>query len=81
MPQLRKISLLAVSFVAVLLFMDCKSANSTKVDVNQKERFTGTLKYEMFYGAPGFGEDTAMDEKEPTYILHLDRPFLFRDTI
>lgn len=52
-----------------------------KVDVVPKTNFSGTLQYEMFYGSPGFGEDTTSDEKEPSYILHVDRPFLFRDTI
>lgn len=36
--------------------------------------FTGTLNYVMFYGPPGFGEDTANDAKEWDYILELDKP-------
>lgn len=70
-----------VVVVAVLLFMACTSRKPIKVDVVQKATFSGILQYEMFYGAPGFGEDTTSDEKEPAYILHVDQPFLFRDTI
>lgn len=65
----------------VSLFVACTSRDLIKVDVIQKANFSGTLKCEMFYGAPGFGEDTTIDEKEPAYILHLDNPILFRDTI
>ncbi|MES2701179.1 MAG: DUF4431 domain-containing protein [Bacteroidota bacterium] len=66
---------------SVSLFMGCTSRELIKVDVAQKENFSGILQYEMFYGAPGFGEDTASDEKEPAYIRYAAPPFLFRDTI
>ncbi len=37
-------------------------------------RVTGTLARQMFYGAPGFGEDPKRDEKEIGLYLHLAMP-------
>ena len=34
---------------------------------------TGTVKLEMFYGPPGFGDNPATDEKEFCYVLILDK--------
>lgn len=43
--------------------------------------FTGILKQELFYGPPGYGEDTLSDSKELVYILQLDKPIsLLADT-
>jgi hypothetical protein len=77
----RKNIIALASFILLLLLTNCKSDHLKKVDVDQKEQFAGTLQREMFYGPPGFGEDTTTDEKEPCYILHLDPLILFRDTI
>ena len=33
---------------------------------------SGKLKVELYYGAPGFGEDTANDAKEYSYIFYPD---------
>ena len=57
-----------------------KPEEGIKVDAGQRTLLAGKLKYETFYGAPGFGEDTATDAKEPTYILHLDIPIHFSDS-
>lgn len=35
---------------------------------------TGTISNEIFYGAPGFGENPATDKKEEQYLLLLDKP-------
>src|SRR6478736_2094703 len=35
---------------------------------------TGTLKAEVFYGPPGYGETPKTDKKETAYILHLTKP-------
>lgn len=35
---------------------------------------SGTLKKELFYGAPNYGENPKTDAKEPTYVLYLDKP-------
>ena len=35
---------------------------------------TGSVKLEVFYGPPGYGENPKTDKKEPTYILHLPKP-------
>lgn len=35
---------------------------------------SGTLKTEMFYGAPNYGESPETDEKEFPFILVLDKP-------
>ena len=68
-------------FAATLFGIGCSAPTPyKKVDIGQKETYTGLLTYDLFYGPPGFGEDTANDEKEPTYILHLTTPILFRDT-
>lgn len=80
MPNCIKDAICLISLILVLLLAACYPGKLAKVDANQKATFSGTLQFEMFYGAPGFGEDTTMDEKEPTYILHLSKPFLFRDT-
>ncbi len=76
----RYIVLGLVLLILALTLMDFRLDNLKKVNANQREVFAGTLQFEMFYGAPGFGEDTTQDEKEPTYILHVNEPFLFRDT-
>ncbi len=59
---------------------DAMQKEDIKVDAQQAVTLPGTLTFEMFYGAPGFGEDTTEDAKEPTYILHLIHPIAFRDT-
>ena len=57
------------------------TTNTTQViNINQRVSLSGTLKYEAFYGAPGFGEDTINDSKEPTYILHLSKAIHFSDS-
>lgn len=33
----------------------------------------GTLSSKVYWGPPGYGEDTTVDEKEPAYILVLDK--------
>src|ERR1700720_669034 len=65
-----------------LLVFPCAyfSYGQGKVDIDQKVTLFGTLKYELFYGAPGFGESPGTDAREPTYILHLNCPIFFRDT-
>ncbi|MEO5946324.1 MAG: DUF4431 domain-containing protein [Chitinophagaceae bacterium] len=35
---------------------------------------TGTISKEVFYGAPGFGENPATDQKEEQYLMLLDKP-------
>ncbi|MDQ6736140.1 MAG: DUF4431 domain-containing protein [Gemmatimonadota bacterium] len=37
-------------------------------------RITGRLTRQMFYGAPGFGEDPKHDEKEMGFYLHVAAP-------
>src|SRR5687768_17168845 len=35
---------------------------------------TGTVKAQVFYGPPGYGESPKIDKKETAYILHLSKP-------
>ena len=73
--------ILLLALIVSFALITCTPNQLTMVDVGQKVNFSGTLQYQMFYGVPGFGEDTTSDEKEPAYILHTEHPFLFRDTL
>jgi len=71
-----------MNHTTLLFYLLCLKTISSMptVEVGQRTLVKGMLKYETFYGAPGFGEDTLVDNREPTFILHLNRPILFRDT-
>lgn len=52
-----------------------KSASDVKEYRNAStSTVTGTLKIELYYGAPNYGESPETDAKEYTYILYPDTP-------
>jgi len=68
----------------LMVLITCCLANiasaQTKVLANVEVQLNGTCKYELKYGSPGFGENPATDTKEFSFILHLDKAILFKDT-
>ena len=60
-------------------------SDSNKIEVpliyaNDTCVMIGVLRYKLFYGSPGFGEDTAADAKEYSFILELEHPVTLIDT-
>jgi hypothetical protein len=51
-----------------------------KIESSQKCKIVGLLQRELFYGPPGFGEDTLNDKKEYSFILKLQKPISFKDS-
>jgi len=62
--------------VAVFYFTSNSSTNIHKINMDEKCNISGILKYELFYGPPGFGENPKEDKKEQVFILHLDKPII-----
>lgn len=54
-----------------------KIVNKTDYAYDETSVITGKLTIETFYGAPGFGDNPATDEKEKEYLLLLDKPVNF----
>lgn len=48
--------------------------NKTDYAYHETVVITGKLSIETFFGAPGFGENPATDEKEEEYLLLLEKP-------
>lgn len=57
-----------------------KVITGNKIEANQKCIIKGTLKKELFYGPPNFGEDTLIDKKNYSFILVLEKPILLLDS-
>lgn len=73
-------------------FNSCSSSSKNESEVTQQESvkvndtlyhyepqvysLTGTLTQVLFYGAPGYGEDTVNDTKELVYVLELDKAII-----
>ena len=59
-----------------------KEKETTSAESNQQDYkydpsvsvITGTITTEMFYGAPGFGENPETDKQEHPYLLNLGKP-------
>lgn len=49
-------------------------SSKSKKETSKLISISGILQTELYYGAPGFGEDTKTDQKVYPYILFLDQP-------
>ncbi|RZL36403.1 MAG: DUF4431 domain-containing protein [Pedobacter sp.] len=80
----------AVMFLSLIFFscsgnknVDKKFKVKDEIKISNESKYyyepnnsilSGTIKDELFWGAPNFGEDTTVDEKEICFILYLDKP-------
>lgn len=60
-------------------FLGPKTESFDKVQAGELVNLSGIVKYELFYGRPNYGQSPQTDEKEYSYILHLDNPIYLHD--
>lgn len=72
---------LLVNLTIIFLCFNCVQAQNRQCyNSDSTYFFEGTLKYELFYGPPNFGEDPMHDKKEMSYILFLKENSCLNDT-
>ena len=86
----QRFGILMVAVFCFIFGLGCSTSNSKEDQqtVSEKDHasdtvynyeptvstLSGTVKESLFYGPPGYGEDTINDSKERVYVLVLDKP-------